>query len=131
MRSGKSSRCRRRRLYQRIREFCVDSVALRRNASEFQNAPLKFLRRNTLSGGGARQPRDVFFEQGSAVVVGARLQAELREFVIELDPRNLNVIDGSSKHDTRQGVHLEMLLDGCAGTSQALVKQECVLMDKS
>ena len=64
-------------------KFDVDSrvggVALGRDASRLQNQRLEFLRAGVLTCRGSGFARDIFFHQGAAVVVGAGVQAELRQ----------------------------------------------------
>ncbi len=109
----------------------VGGVALGGNAAGFQNQRLEIFRAGVLAGGGSGFARDVFFHQRAAVVVRAGVQAELREFAIQLYPRDLNIVDRAGQHHSRQRVNLEMLGEGGTGARNSLMKQQRVLVDEA
>ncbi len=91
----------------------------------------KSSRAGVLARGGSGFTRDIFFHQRAAVIIGAGMQAELRQSAVQLDPGHLNIIDGARQHDPRQRVNLEMLGQGRAGPGDALLKQKGVLVDEA
>ena len=101
----------------------VGGVALGGNAAALDNERLEIFRAGVLAGGGARFARDIFFHQSAAVIVGPGIQAKLGELAIQLDPRNLNVVDGTGQHNSGQRVNLEMFGEGGAAARQALMEQ--------
>ena len=109
----------------------VGGIAFGGNASGFENQRLEIFRAGVLAGGGSGFARDIFFHQGAAVVVGAGVQAELRELAIQLYPRNLNVVDGAGEHDSRQRVNLQMLGQSRAGARESLMKEQGVLVNEA
>ena len=102
----------------------VDGVAFGRNASGLENQRLEFFAAGVLSRRGSGFARNVFFHQRSAVVVGAGVQAELRQAPVQLYPGHLNIVDRARQHDSRQGVNLEMLGQSGAGARESLLKQQ-------
>src|ERR1017187_5372686 len=109
----------------------VCCVALGGNAACLKNQRLEVFRAGVLASGGTSFARDVFFHQRATVIVGAGMQAELRETPIQLHPGNLNVVDGTGEQQTRQGVHFQMFRKRRPGSSQPLVKQQSVLVNET
>src|SRR5262250_2612770 len=70
------------------RRFDLDArirrVALGWDAADFKNQRLEFFRAGVLPRGCASFARNVLFHQRSAVVVGTRMQAKLRELAVQL-----------------------------------------------
>ena len=92
---------------------------------------MEIFRAGVLAGGGSGFARNVFFHQGAAVVVGAGVQAELREVAVQLHPRNLNVVDRSGEQQSRQRVNFEMLGQRWSGARQSLMEEQRVLMHEA
>ena len=109
----------------------IDRVALGGNASGLENQRLEFLAAGVLSRRGSGFAGNIFFHQGAAVVVGAGVQAELRQTPVQLYPGHLNIVDRAGQHDPRQGVNLEMLGQSGAGAGESLMKQQRVLMHEA
>ena len=64
----------------------VDSVAFGGNTASFENQRLKIFRAGVLAGRRSGFARDIFFHQSSAVVVGAGVQAQLRQTAVQFYP---------------------------------------------
>src|SRR5260370_10387879 len=79
----------------------------------------------------SRFARNIFFHQRAAIVVGAGMQAELRETAIKLYPGDLNIVDRAGKHQARECMNLEMLSQSWTRPRKSLVKQDVVLVNKS
>src|SRR5579872_6029590 len=109
----------------------IRCVALGRNASSFENEGLKIFRAGVLAGGGSGFARNIFFHQSAAIVVGASVETELREFAIQLHPRDLNVVDRSCEQQARQRVNFQMLGESGAGAREALLEEQRILMHEA
>ena len=109
----------------------VSRVALGGDAAHLENQRLKIFRAGVLAGGGSGFARNIFFHQRAAVIVGAGVQAELRELAVQLHPRNLNVIDRTREQQASQRVDLEMFGESWPGARQSLMVEQRVLMDEA
>src|SRR6185369_6781360 len=112
-------------------DFRIDGIAFGGNAAGLKNQRLEFLAAGVLSRRGAGLARDVLLHQCSTVVIGARMQAELRQATVQLYPRHLNIVDGAGQHHPGQGVNFEMLGQSGAGPRDSLMIEQCVLMHEA
>jgi hypothetical protein len=96
-----------------------------------QNQRLKIFRAGVLAGGGSGFARNIFFHQRAAVIVGARVQAELRKMAIQLHPRNLDIVDGAGEEQSSERVNFQMLGQRGPTARESLMKQQRVLMNEA
>src|SRR5579863_6938486 len=109
----------------------VDGIAFGGDTTSFQNQGLKIFRAGVLSGRRSSFARDIFFHEGSAVVVGAGVQAQLRQMAVQFHPRHLNVINGTGQENSREGVDLEMFGKRGTGSCNSLMEEQSILVDES